>query len=235
MAKADVSENRAVTWGMSAGMNQYKEPNLMQLQGPEVGLHAHVKGWTYMPQTHFESDVLYGRQNYTSNQSGNKNGVANLETRWRALRPMLSHTADHPSWYSGLSLHTLWNDLRGETTYGGTTYGGYQRTAYQLWWPVRWTPNDQWTVDAGLLIYGRHTSKLSEVRNTYQDVTNTQRRGQYVQVGMTLPLPSSDTLHPFVRYTHLADSDTVAMGGDHWLEPASHRWQVGAVWTFTAP
>ena len=235
IAKADLSEKREVTWGVSVGMNQYKEPNLMQLQGPEIGLHANVTGWAYMPRVQFESDVLLGNQRYTSKSSGSKNGVRNLETRWRALSPLFPNATARSEWHSGLALHTLWNDLRGETTYGGTTYGGYQRSAQQLWWPVRWTPNEQWTLDAGLLIYGRHTSKLSEVSTAYQDITNTQRRGQYAQVALKLPLPSGHTLNPFVRYTHLADSNIVAMGGEYWLEPASHRWQAGAIWEFTAP
>ena len=109
------------------------------------------------------------------------------------------------------------------------------RSCWALWWPVRWTPNEQWTLDAGLLIYGRHTSKLSEVSTAYQDITNIQRRGQYAQVALKLPLRSGHTLNPFVRYTHLADSNIVAMGGEYWLEPASHRWQAGAIWEFTAP
>jgi len=235
IAKADLSEKREVTWGVSVGMNQYKEPNLMQLQGPEIGVHARLTGWSYTPHTQLEADVLFGKQNYTSKSSGDKDGVHNLETRWRAITPLFSDPSIRDSWYTGIALHTLWNDLRGTTTYAGVTYGGYQRSAYQLWWPVRWIPNDQWTLDAGLLIYGRHTSKLSEVSTSYQDITNTQRRGQYAQVTMNISLSQGDTLKPFVRYTHLADSNIVAMGGEYWLEPASHRWQVGAIWEFTAP
>jgi hypothetical protein len=91
-----------------------------------------------------------------------------------------------------------------------------------------------WDVDGGLLIYGRHTSMLSQVNSNYTDITNTQRRGQYAQVTMNVKLNNGDNLKPFVRYTHLADSNTVAMGGKKWIEPESNRWQIGAVWEFNA-
>ena len=37
-----------VQWGISAGLNQYKEPGLMRLKGPELGLHARF----YRPDFH---------------------------------------------------------------------------------------------------------------------------------------------------------------------------------------
>lgn len=231
----DLPEPARVQWGVSGGVNQYKEPNLMQLQGPEVGLHMRAHRWAELPAAQLEGDFFLGKQKYTSEKSGSMNGVTNLETRWRALAPVFSDAPTNEGWFTGLAVHTLWNDLRGTTTFQGTTYGGYQRSAIQLWLPVRWASGDLWALDAGLLIYGRHTSKLSEVNTSYQDIINTQRRGEYVQVAMNVPLSQGDSLKPFVRYTHLADSNTVAMGGKSWIEPESHRWQVGAIWEFAAP
>jgi hypothetical protein len=100
---------------------------------------------------------------------------------------------------------------------------------------MRWRIDDMWELDAGLLIFGRHTSKLSEVNTSYQDIVNTQHRGQYAQVAMNVALSNGESLKPFVRYTHLADSNTVAMGGKYWIEPESHRWQIGMVWEFATP
>ena len=233
-AQSDATTPR-IQWGISAGLNDYKEPDLMQLQGPEAGLHLRTTGWTELPATQLEVDALLGKQKYTSVNSGSLSGVTNLETRWRGLVPLFSDTHTQTGWFAGLAVHTLWNDLRGTTTFQGNTYGGYQRSAMQLWLPVRWRSSDLWNIDAGLLIYGRHTSKLSEVNRNYQDIVNTQRRGQYVQVAVDLNLDNRDTLKPFVRYTHLADSNTVEMGGKYWLEPESNRWQIGAVWEFFAP
>ncbi len=229
----DISEPARIQWGASGGINQYKEPGLMQLKGPELGLHARVTPWADMPSAQLEGDIFLGQQKYTSQSSGSMNGVTNLETRWRALWPVMSDIQEGLS--AGLALHTLWNDLRGTTTFQGTTYGGYQRSASQLWLPMRWHIDDMWELDAGLLIFGRHTSKLSEVNTSYQDIVNTQHRGQYAQVAMNVALSNGESLKPFVRYTHLADSNTVAMGGKYWIEPESHRWQIGMVWEFATP
>jgi hypothetical protein len=229
----DISEPARIHWGASGGINQYKEPGLMQLKGPELGLHARVTPWADMPSAQLEGDIFLGQQKYTSQSSGSMNGVTNLETRWRALWPVMPDIQEGLS--AGLALHTLWNDLRGTTTFQGTTYGGYQRSASQLWLPMRWHIDDMWELDAGLLIFGRHTSKLSEVNTSYQDIVNTQHRGQYAQVAMNVALSNGESLKPFVRYTHLADSNTVAMGGKYWIEPESHRWQIGMVWEFATP
>lgn len=229
----DISEPARIHWGASGGINQYKEPGLMQLKGPELGLHARVTPWADMPGAQLEGDIFLGQQKYTSQSSGSMNGVTNLETRWRALWPVMPDIQEGLS--AGLALHTLWNDLRGTTTFQGTTYGGYQRSASQLWLPMRWHIDDMWELDAGLLIFGRHTSKLSEVNTSYQDIVNTQHRGQYAQVAMNVALSNGESLKPFVRYTHLADSNTVAMGGKYWIEPESHRWQIGMVWEFATP
>ena len=222
-------------WGVSGGMNRYQEPDLMQLQGPEIGLHAQLQHWSAWPDAQLEADVLLGKQTYTSNGSGSLRNVTNLETRWRAMVPMWQTKSPNTGWSAGLAVHTLWNDLRGTSTFNGVTYGGYERVAMQLWLPLRWTSGEAWDCEGGWLLYGRHSSMLSQVNTRYQDIHNTQRSGQYAQVSLKMGLNGGDTLKPFVRYTHLADSNTVTMGGKNWLEPESHRWQIGAVWEFSAP
>lgn len=118
-------------WGVSGGMNDYKEPGLMLLKGPELGLHSRVTHWAEMPHAQLEGDIFLGKQKYTSVSSGSMNGVTNLETRWRALVPVFSDTPTNEGVFTGLALHTLWNDLRGTSTFNGETYGGYQRSAAQ--------------------------------------------------------------------------------------------------------
>jgi len=228
-------DNIQIKWGLSAGANRYTEPGLMQLKGPEVGVHAHLSQWAPLPNAYVEADILLGQQSYTSTSSGSMRGVTNLETRWRAMLPLFRDASTNANFDAGLAVHTLWNDLRGTSTFQGVTYGGYQRSAAQLWLPIRWKSGDVWTFDAGWLIYGQHTSMLSEVNSRYRDVVNTQRKGQYAQVAMNVALNNGDMLKPFIRITHLADSNTVAMGGKYWIEPASQRWQLGVVWEFAAP
>jgi hypothetical protein len=194
--------------GIGAGVNQYKEPSLMQLQGPELGLHARAYNFTAMPRLQLEGDVFLGQQRYTSTKTGSMDGVPNIQTHWRALLPVFANTGHQQGLYAGLGVHTLWNDLRGRTT---TNSGGYERIATQLWLPVRWVSHF-WEVEAGVLLYGRHTSKLSQAK-------------------LNLQMDGRHTLSPYVRYTGLGVSDVV----NRIYEPASERWQVGVTWQFTTP
>lgn len=216
-------------WGISGGLNRYQEPGFMQLQGPELGVHA---TWA-SPSVQWEGDVLLGQQKYTSLDSGSMTGVTNLETRWRGLFPFANDLLNQADLLAGLALHTLWNDLRGTTSLNPTCCTGYERSAVQLWMPIRFSNAGVWDVDAGLLVYGRHTSKLSQVSTRYTDIVNTQHSGQYVQANLHWSLDSGDAVKPFIRYTHLAKSNNVVMNGSTWVEPASHRWQIGAVWQFS--
>ena len=214
-------------WGVGAGVNHYKEPGLMQLQGPELGLHARAYNFSAMPQLHLEGDVFLGMQRYTSTNTGSMDGVHNIQTHWRALMPVFANTGHQQGLYAGLGVHTLWNDLRGRTS---TNSGGYERSATQLWLPVRWTSNF-WEVEAGVLLFGRHTSRLSQANTTppSQDVVNTQTKGGYLQTRLNLQMDGRHTLSPYVRYTGLGNSDVVSNA----YEPASQRWQVGVTWQFT--
>jgi hypothetical protein len=221
-----------VTWGVSAGMNKYTEAN-MKLVGPEIGLHA--RGVNVFPNTNWvlEGDVLLGRQNYTSTSTGSMRNVGNVETRWRVMGEIAPDTG----WSTGLALHTLWNDLQGiATDSSGQTFNGYQRSARQVWLPIRWTPTQASSFELGTLITGKHTSALSQANpQEYTDITNKQKRGTYLQASVALGLPNGDRLSPFVRLTHLSTSDVVAMGGSNWTEPNNRRLQAGVIWQFVSP
>ena len=214
-------------WGVGAGINHYKEPGSMQLKDQEIGLHARAYNFARLPQLQLEGDALFGQQDYTSNRTGSMNGVHNIETRWRGLMPVYANTPKQRGLYAGLGIHTLWNDLRGTTSTGS---GGYQRTATQLWFPVRWVGNF-WEAEGGVLVYGKHTSRLSQANTTppLTDVVNTQKQGAYLQGKLNVQLDARHALSPYVRYTGLGDSDKVRGA----YEPASHRWQMGVTWQLT--
>ena len=215
-----------IQWGISAGMNHYKEPGLMQLQGPEVGLSLRAYELPNLPKLQLEGDVFLGVQRYNSTRTGSMDGVGNIETRWRAMVPVFANTSAQKGWYAGLGVHTLWNDLRGTSSTGN---GGYERIARQLWVPVRYVGNF-WEVETGVLAYGRHTSRLSQANTNppRSDVVNTQKQGAYLQGKLNIQLNTQHVLSPYVRYTGLGDSDMV----DNAYEPASQRWQLGVVWQF---
>jgi hypothetical protein len=217
------------SWGISAGVNRYTE-SLMQLSGPEVGWHGRGYGLQQLPVWQLEADVLLGLQRYTSQDTGSMSRVGNIETRWRGLRPLYDAAPGDDAWSAGIALHTLWNDLRGQTT---TRHVGYQREAVQLWLPLRWSRAKAWTLEGAVLVRGRHTSRLSEVRSTYNDVQNTQKNGVYLQATAHVALQNGSRLTPYVRLTRLGDSDAVRMADQYWVEPKSQRWQIGAIWEFS--
>ena len=223
-AKAQPLQNWGA-WQLSAGWQDYKEPQI-QLKGPELGIH-----WQSLNLDTYtlEADAQLGLQNYSS-ESGRLNSVLNLDTRWRALT---SSTAQF-QWQFGLALHTHANFFRGTTSLG---YGGYDRLSSQIWLPVRWhsTHTQPWTVDAGWLLWGEHVSRLSQVNSRFQDVTNTQRKGVYLQVSKKI---NSDwgELEPYARWAWVDDSDVrkqnVAGQTLRTYEPENTRLQVGLKWRF---
>nr|WP_315229517.1 hypothetical protein [uncultured Limnohabitans sp.] len=217
-----------VQWGMSLGLDRYTESK-MQLLGTEVGVHARLNGLEALPNWQLEGDVLLGRQKYTSTNTGDMDGVLNIETRWRALAPVYQTGTGQEGLSAGLGLQTLWNDLRGQTS---TNHSGYERQATQIWLPVRWTSAATWELEGALLLRGTHTSRLSQANPINADIRNTQTNGAYLQASTRFKLDDGTNLSPFVRITRLGDSDTVKSGGQSWFEPKSTRWQIGAVLNF---
>ena len=211
-------------WQLSAGWQDYSEPQ-MSLKGPELGLHWQSRSWGRYT---LEADAHVGLQTYNSVPSGRLDSVLNVDTRWRALRASTSQ----PQWQFGLALHSHANFLRGTTSLG---FGGYDRLSTQVWLPVRWQSvgDQRWAVEAGGLLWGEHVSRLSQVNTSLQDVTNTQRKGAYLQISQKR-LTRRGELEPYARWTWVDDSDV------HWVslvgldrgtyEPRNNRLQVGLKW-----
>ena len=211
-------------WQLSTAWQDYREKQ-MNLKGPELGVH-----WRSQAFGHYtlEADAHLGLQNYSSVQSGRLDSALNLDTRWRALKA----TIDQPTWRFGLALHSHANFLRGTTSLG---FGGYDRLSTQLWLPVRWQSArvQPLTVDAGWLLWGEHVSRLSQVNTSLQDVTNTQRRGVYLQVSKMVNSSRGD-LEPYARWTWVDRSDVrevnVAGLATGAYEPENTRLQIGVKW-----
>jgi hypothetical protein len=106
-----------------------------------------------------------------------------------------------------------------------------------VWLPVRWHSDEAqpWTVDAGWLLRGEHVSRLSQANTRFQDVTNTQRKGVYLQVSKKVH-SSQGEFEPYARWTKVDDSDVkVTKMGDLTLrtyEPEHTRLQLGVKWHF---
>ena len=123
-------------WATSAGLNSYTE-SMMRLQGPELGLHLRLSDGAWGGHWGLEADVLYGRQDYESLNTGRLTDIPNIESRSRIMYAHTAQRSEGPAMglSYGLAVHTLWNNLDGTTTTGA---GGYVRKAIQLWAPVRW-------------------------------------------------------------------------------------------------
>jgi hypothetical protein len=227
----------AGAWSYSLGIQRYSEHS-MQLVGPEIGVHWHSKPLAQLGQANVEVDALLGRQKYMSDDSGIKNNVPNIETRWRSLWPMNIW----PNVYYGLALHTHTNYLQGTTSTG---YGGYDRQSTQLWLPLRWSDATQhWsalgpvksvTVDAGIMLLGQQVSKLSQANpSLYIDTHNTQHTGIYIQTKADYST-ASGIYSPFIRWTWVDDSNKVnglRKGFEDFYEPLNRRLQIGVEWRY---
>jgi hypothetical protein len=213
-------------WSASAGGNRYTESK-MQLHGPELGLRVKANHFAQSMNLFGEGELFVGQQNYSSDGTGTMRGVTNVESRWRGLSRVVPGLTPTEGLYTGLALHTLWNDLRGLSSTGNP---GYEREAVQLWLPLRWVSNQAWQMETGLLLRGRHMSRLSQSSRSYQDVSNPQRHGVYAQVSWDYQVDTDNLVSPYLRYTSLASSDYVIMNHQYWYEPASKRWQMGLTW-----
>jgi len=227
-------------WSFSLGAQRYAEP-AMQLVGPEIGLHWRSRPLVGLRQAQLEADALVGLQKYSSDDSGTKKNVPNVETRWRILWP----STLWPNISYGLALNTHSNYLNVEGRLTSTGRGGYERQSTQFWLPVRWTDSgENWSalgpvksvsVDAGLLLLGKHVSKLSQANpNKYIDLNNTQHTGIYIQSKLDYST-ASGMYSPYVRWTWVDDSDKVnglRSGKQDFYEPINRRLQIGVEWKY---
>ena len=217
-------------WSYSLGAQRYAEP-AMQLVGPEIVLG--------LRQAQFEVDALVGLQKYSSDGTGTKKNVPNIESRWRVLWP----STKWPSISYGLGFYTHSNFLQGTTSTGN---GGYERQSTQFWLPFRFSDSgENWSalgpvksvrIDAGILLFGKHISKLSQVNaKTYIDIENTQHSGIYLQSQLDYST-ASGIYSPYVRWTWVDDSDKVngLLSGKQGLfsEPINRRLQIGVEWKY---
>jgi len=227
-------------WSYSLGAQRYAEPS-MQLVGPEIGLHWRSRPLLGLGQAQLEADALVGLQKYSSDGTGTKKNVPNIESRWRVLWP--STRWPTISYGLGFYTHSNYLNVEGLTTTG---HGGYERQSTQFWLPFRFTESgENWSalgpvksvrIDAGVLLLGKHVSKLSQVNaKTYIDLNNTQHTGIYLQSQLDYST-ASGIYSPYLRWTWIDDSDKVKglLSGQQGLfyEPINRRLQIGVEWKY---
>jgi hypothetical protein len=226
-------------WSYSLGAQRYAEP-IMQLVGPEIGLHWRSRPIEGLRQAQLEMDALVGIQKYSSDTSGTMKNVPNTESRWRVLWP----STRWPTISYGLGFYTHSNYLNVNSP-STTGHRGYERHSTQFWLPFRFTESGaNWSafgpvksvrIDAGVLLLGKHVSKLSQVNaNTYIDLNNTQHTGIYLQSQLDYST-ASGMYSPYVRWTWIDDSDkanVLRVGREDYYEPINRRLQIGVEWKY---
>jgi len=227
-------------WSYSLGAQRYAEP-AMQLVGPEIGLHWRSRPLSGLRLAQLEVDALVGLQKYSSDTTGTMKNVPNIESRWRVLWP--STQWPRISYGLGFYTHSNYLNLNSPTTTGN---GGYERQSTQFWLPFRFTDSgENWSafgpvksvrLDAGVLLLGKHVSKLSQVNaKTNTDIINTQHTGVYFQSQLDYST-ASGIYSPYVRWTWVDDSDKVngLFAGKQGVgyEPINRRLQIGVEWKY---
>jgi hypothetical protein len=164
---------------------RYREPGLMQLQGPRLGVWAAkslpAQGhWQPTLQGQLQSSAMQ----YSSPISGELANVPDheLDLRLTALHPLIPSFAS--PWgplqlgaYAGLGYRLHYNDLRGTTTQG---YIGYRRLNQRLYLPLGLqlqTPALNpvtLSIEYAPALYGSHTTYMTDVGGT-KDATEPQK------------------------------------------------------------
>lgn len=174
-------------WQLGGVMShgRYREPGLMQLQGPRLGVWA-AKSLPALGQWQptLQGQVQSSAMQYSSPISGELSNVPDheLDLRLTALHPLTPNLAS--PWgplrlgaYTGLGYRLHYNDLRGTTTQG---HIGYRRLNQRLYLPLGLqlqTPAlNPVTLSMAYTpaLYGSHTTYMTDVGGT-KDATAPQK------------------------------------------------------------
>ena len=196
----------------------YEEPDFAKLignRGGVVGAYTFPRRWD---RVFFRVDGRgsYGALKYQG--SGTQNSVPDLIIEQRGVAgvdiPAASSVSFSP--YLGLGYRYLYNDSRGYTS---TNAAGYRRYSNYLYAPAGLTTRihlgNRWVlapnIEADVFIVGKQKSQLSDANLGYNDVTNTQERGNGHRVSMTV---EKDHLAfvAWTHYWHIKDSDVQFAG-----------------------
>ncbi len=212
----------------------YEEPGIAKLignRGGVVGAYTFPQRWN---RVFFRIDGRgsYGALKYQG--SGTKDSVPDVivEARGAVGLDFLPGNSVSLSPYLGFGYRYLYNDFRGYTS---TNAAGYQRYSNYLYAPVGLTTRihlgDRWvlapTVEADIFLIGKQKSQLSDANLGFNDVTNTQKRGNGHRIYLMV---EKDHLAfgAWTHYWHIKDSDLQPIGlGRVGFEPENHTRESG--------
>ena len=222
------------------GFNSYSEllngQTFMQLQGPDIAFRWYPKlknngadAWWWL------MEYRLGLMNYRSDYSGSMDNKLDANGKWQLGYQFHFGDRNNIKLKPAFSLEGTWSDLNGKTSLNQV---GYLRTNTSLWASIglgfansshsdamlAW---DDMQFEAGALLKGQQKSYLSQASPALSDATNIQSKGYYLQYSISLLMNKKFSLRPYIRYTHVSDSDLILNNGFPVMEPENTRTQIG--------
>jgi hypothetical protein len=211
--------------GVVAYRYLYREPGLMQLEGPKVGVRG---GYSRTDEAgksgRIEATVTYGKVDYDSNGTGSSDNHDDTTVEARVLfgldfgvrsgRPLMP--------YTGIGYRYLYNDLRGQSTTG---HFGYRRESNYLYLPIglAFHPGRFLAkIEVDYLLRGHQISYLSDVSPLLPDIRNDQHKGVGAKASVMVEFGHL-SFGPWFNYWRIGDSE-IAGGG---LEPKNRTTEGG--------
>jgi hypothetical protein len=217
---------------------RYREPGLMQLQGPRLGVSvARELTTTGSWQLGLEGQLHSSAMQYSSPISGELSHVPDLETdlRLTARYPLNGASTAGAStawqWHAlaGLAHRWHYNDLRGTTSVG---HIGYRRLNQRVYLPLglQVTGAGPQALSAALeftpALVGTHTTYMTDVGGDSNATASQSSRGWGLRVGWAFRPGWRLSAHHREWRTQTTDSWASTINGvtKRYIEPASH-WQ----------
>lgn len=217
---------------------RYREPGLMQLQGPRLGVSAARELPTTGPwQLGLEGQVHSSAMQYSSPISGELSHVPDVETdlRLTARYPFngTSTASATPAWQwhalMGVAYRWHYNDLRGTTSVG---HIGYRRLNQRVYLPLglQVTGPGPQALSAALeftpTLAGTHTTYMTDVGGDSNATASQSSQGWAFRVGWAFRPGWRLSAHHREWTTQTTDSWASTINGvtRRYLEPAS-QWQ----------
>lgn len=226
--------------GVTVSSYKYDEPSIMSIKANKIGIdytgtYALRPDWPERSSGWFlRGDLRYasGKGDYDSPTSGSINDRPDWYYEIRGLFGKEYEWDDHTlAPYVGLGYRYLFNDLRGVTSTGNR---GYRRESNYYTLPIgivhrtllsssnRLTT----TFEYSPLLRGRQVSKLSDSTATLPDISNTQRHGHGLRIGMMLDIGPWSIGPSFVLW-RIKDSDPKTLPTRVVAEPANDTYELG--------
>lgn len=222
--------------GLSFSHYQYKEPDLMKLEGNKFGIDYTTTLMLDQDQQWFmkiTGRYAFGDVNYDSNGTGSSKGEDDWYTDIRAL---FGKDVDFGSQvlapFSGLGFRYLDNDGSGVTTTTG--HYGYMRSSNYVYLPLgaihRFSLGVssllETTLEADFLVYGKQKSYLSGAT-----IENKQREGYGFRFS-SLYRQGPWAIGPYYNYWKISKSETMGVydtSGGYWIfwEPRNNTNEYG--------